>query len=183
MFKHMPIFANVEKRAFTIVFILLMFSALPVAAFSVNFASASRTAEVGSFTSARTVTALTSVTLAPQVAASSSFFENFNTTENILSLENLVVDTSTGKVMLAKIGEGIFTATQRTTSAYSKEYPQLQVVGDTIHYVWYEDDGSNLQIWTATLAPGYALSGALVSKPFDAGSGLVGWGTISWEGA
>ena len=175
---------------------------------------------------------MSAITGGPKVGTG-SFFENFNTTENILSLENLVVDTSTGKVMLAKIGEGIFTATQRTTSAYSKEYPQLQVVGDTIHYVWreydgskyriwtarmnvdgsgwtatqrttsayskgspqlqvvgdtihyvwYEDDGSNLQIWTATLVPGYALSGALVSKPFDAGSGFAGWGTISWEGA
>ena len=81
-----------------------MFSALPVAAFSVNFASASRTAEVGSFTSARTVTALTSVTLAPQVAASSSFFENFNTTENIQSPENLVIEN--GKVALWLYSDG-----------------------------------------------------------------------------
>ena len=43
-----------------------------------------------------------------------------------------------------------FTATQQTTSAFDKDYFQLQVVGTTIYYIWYENDGVNDQIWTAT---------------------------------
>jgi len=44
-----------------------------------------------------------------------------------------------------------WSATQRTTSAYSKFEPQLQVVGTKIYYVWQESDGSNTQIWTAEM--------------------------------
>ena len=43
----------------------------------------------------------------------------------------------------------LFNAVKRTTSAYDKEYPQFQIVGDKIYYVWYERDGSKRQIWTA----------------------------------
>ncbi len=44
-----------------------------------------------------------------------------------------------------------FSATKRTTSAYTKYHPQLQVVGSKIYYVWGESDGSNPQIWTAEM--------------------------------
>jgi len=44
-----------------------------------------------------------------------------------------------------------WTATKRTTSAYSKWLPQLHVVGDNIYYVWSERDGNYLQIWTASM--------------------------------
>jgi hypothetical protein len=40
-------------------------------------------------------------------------------------------------------------ATKKTTSAYNKRYPQLQVVGTKIYYVWSENDGSYNQIWTS----------------------------------
>lgn len=43
-----------------------------------------------------------------------------------------------------------WSAAQRTTSNYNKSYPQLQVVGDWIYYVWFETDASGkTQIWTA----------------------------------
>jgi len=38
---------------------------------------------------------------------------------------------------------------QRTNSPFDKYTPQLQVVGDRIHYVWEESDGKYRQIWTA----------------------------------
>jgi len=44
-----------------------------------------------------------------------------------------------------------WSATKRTTSAYDKDQPQLQVVGSNIYYVWQESDGSNYQIWTAKM--------------------------------
>ena len=43
-------------------------------------------------------------------------------------------------------------ATKRTTSAYDKLVPQLQVVGSKIYYVYYEKDSSVIkQIWTAEM--------------------------------
>ena len=43
-------------------------------------------------------------------------------------------------------------ATERTTSAYNKEKPQLQVVGTVIYYVWFERDVPNKnQIVTAVM--------------------------------
>lgn len=51
-----------------------------------------------------------------------------------------------------KVSYTDFLVTKRTTSAYSKQGPQLQVVGDKIYYVWYEmDGGSGWQIWTAEM--------------------------------
>jgi len=45
-----------------------------------------------------------------------------------------------------------WTATQRTTSAYDKNEPQLQVVGSKIYYAWQQSDGSGYyQIWTAEM--------------------------------
>lgn len=45
-----------------------------------------------------------------------------------------------------------FTATQRTTSAFDKGSAQLQVIGDTIYFVWVERDAAlDTQIWTATM--------------------------------
>ena len=45
-----------------------------------------------------------------------------------------------------------FVPIKKTTSAYSKYYPQLQVVSNKIYYVWAEiDDGDKMQIWTAVM--------------------------------
>jgi len=44
-----------------------------------------------------------------------------------------------------------WSATKMTTSSYDKDYPQLQVVGTKIYYVWNENDGSKKQIWTAEM--------------------------------
>lgn len=43
-------------------------------------------------------------------------------------------------------GDNFLNITKQTTSDSNKYYPQLQVVGTTIYYVWYED----YYIWTAT---------------------------------
>jgi hypothetical protein len=40
-------------------------------------------------------------------------------------------------------------ATKRTTGAFDKYTPQLQVHGEKIYYVWEESDGKYRQIWTA----------------------------------
>jgi hypothetical protein len=46
-----------------------------------------------------------------------------------------------------------WSAAKRTTSAYDKQWPQLQVVGNKIYYVWYEKDGSEYyQVWTAEMS-------------------------------
>jgi hypothetical protein len=42
-------------------------------------------------------------------------------------------------------------ATKRTSSPFEKFEPQLQVLGDRIHFVWRESDGSHFQIWTAIM--------------------------------
>jgi hypothetical protein len=44
-----------------------------------------------------------------------------------------------------------WSATNRTTSAYDKGNPQLQVVGSKIYYVWAEWDGSDYQVWTGEM--------------------------------
>jgi len=45
-----------------------------------------------------------------------------------------------------------FAVTQRTTTASDKETPQIQVVDDTIYFMWSELDSLNhYQIWTATM--------------------------------
>ena len=44
-----------------------------------------------------------------------------------------------------------FSKTKKTTSTVSKQSPQLEVVGNKIHYVWHESDGSKMQIWTAIM--------------------------------
>jgi len=45
-----------------------------------------------------------------------------------------------------------WTDIKRTDSLYVKDHPQLQVVGDKIHYVWSELDGSYYyQIWTGEM--------------------------------
>lgn len=41
-------------------------------------------------------------------------------------------------------------AMQRTFASYDKYTPQLQISGDTIHYVWEESDGKYRQLWMAT---------------------------------
>ena len=38
---------------------------------------------------------------------------------------------------------------QRTNTPFDKQFPQLQVIGKTIFYVWNESDGKSRQIWTA----------------------------------
>jgi hypothetical protein len=40
-------------------------------------------------------------------------------------------------------------AIQRTITPFDKYTPQLQVVGDELHYVWEESDGRHRQLWTA----------------------------------
>ena len=40
---------------------------------------------------------------------------------------------------------------QRTHTPFDKQFPQLQVVGDTIYYAWNESDGKFRQIWTAEM--------------------------------
>ena len=42
-------------------------------------------------------------------------------------------------------------ATQRTTSTFSKNKPQLEVIGTKIYYTWGESDGTAWQIWTAEM--------------------------------
>ena len=40
---------------------------------------------------------------------------------------------------------------QRTNTPFDKQFPQLQVIGKTIFYVWNEFDGKSRQIWTAEM--------------------------------
>lgn len=40
---------------------------------------------------------------------------------------------------------------QRTDTPFDKQFPQLQVVGNKIYYVWNESDGKYRQIWTAEM--------------------------------
>ena len=40
---------------------------------------------------------------------------------------------------------------QRTNTPFDKQFPQLQVIGKTIFYVWNEFDGKYRQIWTAEM--------------------------------
>ncbi len=40
---------------------------------------------------------------------------------------------------------------QRTDTPFDKQFPQLQVVDDTIYYTWNESDGRFRQIWTAEM--------------------------------
>jgi len=55
------------------------------------------------------------------------------------------------KIATANLDGTGFTATKKTTSAYSKLYLQFQVVSSKIYYVWEEWDGTNTQIWTAVM--------------------------------
>jgi hypothetical protein len=47
-----------------------------------------------------------------------------------------------------------WTATNRTSSAYNKTWPQLHVVGDNIYYVWQEDRSGVYWLWTAEMNVG-----------------------------
>jgi len=40
---------------------------------------------------------------------------------------------------------------QRTNTPFDKQFPQLQVAGNKIYYVWNESDGKYRQIWTAEM--------------------------------
>jgi hypothetical protein len=40
---------------------------------------------------------------------------------------------------------------QRTNTAFDKQFPQLQVVGNKLYYAWNEFDGKYRQIWTAEM--------------------------------
>ena len=40
---------------------------------------------------------------------------------------------------------------QRTITPFDKQFPQLQVAGNKIYYVWNESDGKYRQIWTAEM--------------------------------
>ncbi|MBW2977888.1 hypothetical protein KY331_03525 [Candidatus Woesearchaeota archaeon] len=44
-----------------------------------------------------------------------------------------------------------WTATQRTTTSYNKRFPQMQIVGDKMHFTWTESDWSFSQIWTGEM--------------------------------
>ena len=52
--------------------------------------------------------------------------------------------------VLSQKSNSILEPTKQTISLFNKELPQLQVVNSTIYYIWYEYDGANTQIWTAT---------------------------------
>jgi uncharacterized pyridoxamine 5'-phosphate oxidase family protein len=58
---------------------------------------------------------------------------------------------------------------QRTDTPFDKQFPQLQVVGDKIYYVWNESDGKYRQIWTAQMnidGSGWKAT-KRTSSPFD----------------
>jgi hypothetical protein len=58
---------------------------------------------------------------------------------------------------------------QRTNTPFDKQFPQLQVFGNKIYYVWNESDGKYRQIWTAEMDIGGRGWNAVkrTSSPFD----------------
>jgi len=67
-----------------------------------------------------------------------------------LTINGLTANTEYWYRAYARFNLGV-DDTQKTTSAFNKDRPQLQVVGNLIYYTWQESDASGIQIWLGTI--------------------------------